>query len=135
MLNPDHLRPMHPDQPTILIAEDDVMVQNVARITLEQDGYFVLTADNGADALLLSRAYSAPIHVLLTDIIMPKMGGVELSKHAAAERPGMQIVFMSGHAFDEEIGPQYPLLQKPFGPKQLSETVRALVPIRNQADA
>jgi two-component system, cell cycle sensor histidine kinase and response regulator CckA len=135
MRNPEHLRPVHANQPTILIAEDDVMVQNVARITLEQEGCFVLTADNGEDALLLSRTYPGRIDILLTDVIMPKMGGAELSKHAAAERPAMRIVFMSGYPFDEEIGPEHLLLQKPFGPKQLSDTIRALVPLRDQAEA
>ncbi len=109
------------------------MVQNVARITLEHDGYFVLTADDGENALLLSRQYPGPIHVLLTDIVMPRMNGVELSRHISAERPGTEIVYMSGYPFDERVNPNYPLLQKPFGPKQLTETIKNLMPFRRSS--
>lgn len=59
MENPERLRPDRPDQSVILAAEDDVLVLNIVRITLERDGYFVLTAENGEEALMLSRNYTA----------------------------------------------------------------------------
>ena len=80
MQNPEHLRPADPDQPVVLLAEDDVMVLNIARITLERDGCFLLTAENGEEALYLSRRFPGEIHLLLTDVTMPKIGGMELSK-------------------------------------------------------
>src|SRR5438093_11221235 len=74
--NPEHLRQNHPDQPVILIADDEVMIQNIVRVTLEQEGYFVLTAENGEAALVMSRQYPGRIHLLLTDVGMPNMSGV-----------------------------------------------------------
>src|SRR4051794_8375346 len=112
MKNPDHLRPDRPDQPVILIADDDVMILNIVRITLERDGYFVLTAENGEAALMLSRSYSGEIHLLLSDVCMPKMSGIQLSKRITQERPGICVLLMSG-SFEEE-NPGFPLLRKPF---------------------
>jgi len=59
---------------------------------------------------------------------MPKMGGVELSKLLLAERPTVCIILMSGHIFAQDIDPEFPILQKPFSPKQLKDTFTALVP-------
>ena len=67
MKNPENLKPAHADQTVVLIAEDEIFVSNVARIILEQDGYFILTASDDEDALLISRQYPGPIHVLLSD--------------------------------------------------------------------
>jgi two-component system, cell cycle sensor histidine kinase and response regulator CckA len=131
MQNPEHLRPSEPDQPVILVAEDEILVQNIARITLEQEGYFVLTAPNGEVALYLSRQYPGQIDLLLTDVVMPQMSGVELSERISKERPGIQIVLMSGNSFAENINPKFPFLQKPFGPKELRETIKGLIPVRN----
>src|SRR4051812_2285155 len=63
MLNLENLRPIHPDQPVILIAEDETMIQNIIRVRLEKDGYFVQTAENGEVALLLSQQYSGHVHL------------------------------------------------------------------------
>ena len=124
MQNPEHLLPDDPDQPVVLIAEDEPMIQNIARITLEREGYFVLTAGNGEVALRLSQQYPGKIHLLLADIVMPKMSGVELSNRILTERPGIRIVLMSGHTFAEKIDPTFPFLQKPFDLKDLKDTVR-----------
>jgi two-component system cell cycle sensor histidine kinase/response regulator CckA len=78
MQNPESLRPDCAERTLILIAEDDVIVQNIARMALESAGYFILTADNGEDALFLSRKYLGPIHLLLSDVRMPKMDGITL---------------------------------------------------------
>ena len=75
MRNPEHLQPFHADQAVILLAEDEVVVQNVARIILEREGYFLLTAHDGQEALEISRHYPGPIHLLLTDVLMPRMDG------------------------------------------------------------
>jgi len=127
MKNPDHPRPDRPDQPVILIADDDVMILNIVRITLERDGYFVLTAENGEAALMLSRSYSGEIHLLLSDVCMPKMSGIQLSKRMTQERPGICVLLMSG-SFEEE-NPGFPLLRKPFGMNRMSETVKGLLPL------
>jgi two-component system cell cycle sensor histidine kinase/response regulator CckA len=132
MVNPEHLRPADPSQPVLLLVEDDVMVLNITRITLELEGFFVLTAENGEDALFLSRKYPDEIHVLVTDVVMPKMSGVELSRHISAERPTTRIVVMSGNTFEEEISSTWAFIPKPFGLKQLRETVSGLVPVSRQ---
>ena len=72
----------------ILLAEDDQLVRNVVRTTLTRAGYIVLDATDGAHALEVSRGYDGLIHVLLTDVIMPHMDGLELSHHIIRERPG-----------------------------------------------
>src|SRR5690348_2627547 len=96
MQDPNNLRSVHPDQSVILIAEDEVLVQNIVRITLESTGYFTLTAENGEDALLLSRKYPGTIQLLLSDVRMPKMSGIELKKYIEIERPATKVLLMSG---------------------------------------
>jgi len=131
MQNPEHLRPADPDQPVVLLAEDDVMILNIARITLERDGYFLLTAENGEEALYLSRRFPGEIHLLLTDVTMPKIGGMELSKRVSTERPTTRILMMSGATSSADLDPKYPFLPKPFNPAKLSDWVRGLLPVRH----
>ena len=97
MQDPEHLRPARPDQTVILIVDDDVMVRNVARITLEADGYFTLTAHDGEEALHISREFPGTIHAVLSDVKMPKMDGLELRDWILKERPGVAILLMSGY--------------------------------------
>ena len=125
MKKPVNPGPNHPDQSVILVAEDDVMISNIVRITLQQDGYVVLTAENGEEAIRLSRAFSGEIHVLLTDVCMPKMSGIKAAKRIKAERPGICVLLMSG-SFDEE-NPGYPCLRKPFGAAEVSKAVKGIL--------
>ena len=120
-----HLRPDRSDQCVILVAEDDVLVLNVARITLERVGCFVLTAENGHEALFLSRQYSGRIHLLLSDIQMPRLDGIELARQIQKERPGTHILLMSGYS--HERNPGFGFMRKPFTPSQLSDTIRGLL--------
>ena len=126
MKEPEKLRPDDPNQAVVLIAEDDVMVLNLVRITLERDGYFILTAENGEEAVLVSRNYAGEIHILLTDVCMPRMTGLQAAKRIRAERPGICVLVMSG-TFDEE-NPGYPCVRKPFSSTQLSKTIQGLLP-------
>jgi CheY-like chemotaxis protein len=126
MKNPENLRPDRPDQSVILVAEDDAIILNVVRVTLERDGYVVLTAENGEAALRLSRGYQGEIHLLLTDVCMPRMSGIEAAKRITTERPDICVLLMSG-TFDEP-NPGFPTLRKPFGISKLSETVKGLLP-------
>src|ERR1700687_2217614 len=96
MRNTENLRPVHADQTVVLIAEDEVLIRNFARIALEKEGYFVLSACDGEEALIISRAYAGLIHMLLSDIKMPGMDGLELREQILVERPGIKIMLMSG---------------------------------------
>ena len=123
MRNPDNLRPTHPDQTVILLVEDEVIVQNVARIVLEREGYFVLAAGDGEEALVISRQYSGPIHLCLTDVKMPRMDGLQLRQHMIRERPNTSVLLMSGQVGAQDIDAT-PLLPEPFVPATLREAVR-----------
>jgi two-component system, cell cycle sensor histidine kinase and response regulator CckA len=104
----------------ILIAEDEPIVRNVVRAIIQAAGYSFLVAANGEEALALSRAYPGDIHLLITDIKMPKMNGAQLAKALSAERPGIRIMAMSGAASDEilKANLKVPFLRKPFLPKE-----------------
>jgi len=84
---PEHLRPTQTDQTVVLIAEDDVLIRNVARLVLESEGYFILTAQNGDEALTISRLYPGTIHALLSDVVMPKLDGLKLREMVLKEPP------------------------------------------------
>jgi DNA-binding NtrC family response regulator len=127
MNNPENLRPSDPSQNDILVAEDDVLVRNVARIVLESQGYFILTSDNGEEALWISRQYPGTIHALLSDVKMPKVDGLELRQTIMRERPGIKVLLMSGQI--EQLPEQIPFLRKPFGPTVLKERIRQLLAV------
>jgi two-component system, cell cycle sensor histidine kinase and response regulator CckA len=123
MKYPENLKPAHVDQTVILIAEDEVLVANVARIVLEIEGYFILTASDGEDALFISRQYPGPIHLLLSDVKMPRLNGLELTKHIMKERSDIKILLMTGDT--EPVG-KLPVLRKPFLPHELRAKVRQM---------
>jgi CheY-like chemotaxis protein len=96
---------------------------------LRREGYNVLPAGNGADALDLEAQHEGPIHLLVTDLRMPGMSGRELAEHLATRRPGLRRLYVSGHADDEVrewlvSEPATPFLQKPFTPSAFAATVR-----------
>ena len=124
MRNAEHLRPFRPDQPVILVAEDEVVVQNVVRITLEGAGYFVLTAHDGQEALELSRQYRERIHLLVTDVLMPRMDGYQLCEQFLQERPDTAVLLMSR---SHHPGSTVPYLAKPFTPCALRAAVRRII--------
>jgi PAS domain S-box-containing protein len=117
---------------TVLVVEDETDVRSLARRVLELSGYTVLEAGNGREALALARHRGTPVPLLLTDVVMPEMGGTELARELLCVWPELKVLFMSGHA-DGMLGqyfranPAVPLLHKPFTPAQLAATVRALL--------
>jgi PAS domain S-box-containing protein len=114
---------------TILLAEDEAGVRKYTREILERYGYIVVEASNGAEALSTARSHPGPIHMLLTDIIMPTMGGVELAEKFHAEFPSVPVLFMSGYA--DQIMRHWNALtayiQKPFTLSDLLTQVRDLL--------
>lgn len=113
---------------TILLVEDEETVRNLAREILETNGYRVLTAANGAEALQLSDEFDGEIHLLLTDIVMPLMSGAKLAEKLAEKRPPTRILFMSGYTGDfirqsDATGREIDFIGKPFTPAELANKV------------
>ncbi len=108
----------------ILIVEDEVMIRNLVQRILMAEGFEVLTAADGQEALEVLRAFPNLIHMLLTDVRMPKVNGFTLAKQVHLESPQTKIVFMCGDwDFPGETLPVNVIL-KPFHPKDLIEGVR-----------
>jgi len=114
---------------TILVVEDDPAVRALVEEILGSKGYKVLVAEDGHKALLTAEQYRGPIHLLLTDVVLPKMGGKEIASRLGALRPGIKVLFMSGYTGHSSIehgtlDAGVDFLPKPFGPKVLFERVR-----------
>lgn len=117
---------------TVLIAEDSEAVRRVAKEVLERHGYSVLEAPNGKAALELATWHSAPIQLLLTDVVMPEMSGRELADRLTELRHDVRVLYFSGYTDDAivrhgvlEAGIAY--LEKPFTPDQLARKVREVL--------
>jgi PAS domain S-box-containing protein len=117
---------------TILLVEDQEAVRTVVETILRRRGYQVLSAHSGGDALLLSEQYPDTIHLLLTDVIMPRMNGRELATRLHAQRPGMRIVYMSGYTdnaivHDGILERDVDFIQKPIRPQKLLQRIRQVL--------
>jgi signal transduction histidine kinase len=117
---------------TVLVVEDEDIVRELVCEVLEDQGYNVLCARDGIEALVLAEEFDGPIHILVTDVIMPNMNGHELAGKLSGLRPDMKILYVSGYS-DTDIGdhgvldPRYELLQKPFTPQTLARKVRDVI--------
>jgi signal transduction histidine kinase len=117
---------------TILIVEDEAAVRRMAARALAGQGYTILEAENGAEALELLARTTGPVDLVLTDVVMPRLNGRELGERLAAERPELPVLFMSGYTDDDIVRrgmlhPDSPFLQKPFMPADLSRKVREVL--------
>ncbi len=115
---------------TILLVEDEAALRNVCRVYLESKGYTVLKASNAKEAMRICQSHDRPIHVLITDIVMPGLGGLELAKSALELRPALSVVLVSGYTdrpLDREAIGFGKFLQKPFSFDALDRTVRSLL--------
>ena len=117
---------------TILLVEDDEAVRAVARRALERTGYRVIVAQDTADALRLPEHTHEPVHLLLTDVVMPSMSGVELATRLLAHWPHLKVVYMSGYTDGSIVshgvsqrGASF--LQKPFTSEQLGLKLRSVL--------
>jgi PAS domain S-box-containing protein len=117
---------------TVLLVEDEDVVRNLVREILDGNGYTVLEARNGAEALELGRRYTSPIHLLVTDVVMPKMSGRELAERLVTIHRETRVLYMSGYT-DGAIGqhgvldPHTELLHKPFTFDALAQKVRKVL--------
>jgi len=117
---------------TILLVEDQEGIRDLVREYLQKNGYSVLHAADGNKALEIAHEYQQPIHLLLTDVVMPNVGGRELAHRLSEQRPQMKVLFMSGypdHATwsSELVDNTAAVLQKPFTLDTLARKVRNLL--------
>jgi len=116
---------------TVLLVEDDLQLRSMVRDILAGKGYTVLESKSPADALLISEKYDRAIQLLLTDVIMPKMNGRDLSIKILAQRPETRVLYMSGYTdnvvIQSNIMDAALLLQKPFTPGSLARKVREVL--------
>jgi len=113
----------------ILCAEDNVAIRCLVRTILRAEGFQVLAAGNGEAALRIARRHRGPVDLLLTDIEMPRMGGLELCRRIRAERPEIKVLVMSGDLDGEgQVALSgLPFLSKPFNPRTLRDQVEAVL--------
>ena len=117
---------------TILLVEDEDMVRELACRILRQCGYTVLEAHHPGEAMLLAERHPEPIHLLITDVVMPTMSGRELAEHLASTRPEMEVLYISGYTDNAIVhhgvlDPGLSFLQKPFMPHALTAKVRQML--------
>jgi two-component system cell cycle sensor histidine kinase/response regulator CckA len=124
---------------TILLVEDEPSVRTLVRDELRKLGYRVLEAKNGVEACLLATQQAGSLHLLLTDVVMPGMGGRELAQHLSVIKPDLRTLFISGYMDDvgimagQEEGTSS-FLQKPFTPEVLARAVRNLLDAGTPSD-
>jgi PAS domain S-box-containing protein len=117
---------------TVLVVEDDEALRTLAREVLTLEGYTVIESGQPADALARMERHEGPIHLLLTDVVMPQMSGIQLAELLRAARPGLKVLFMSGYTDGAMVrrgvlqGGTH-LLNKPFTPDGLTRKVREIL--------
>jgi CheY-like chemotaxis protein len=117
---------------TILLVEDDELVRDLAADILEPNGYRVLPAANGVEALRLCAEHVGKIDLMITDVVMPQMGGRELAERVALMRPDILVLYISGYTDDAVVrhgvlDQEMSFLQKPFTPDSLARKVGDLL--------
>jgi len=117
---------------TILVAEDEDGVRSLTREVLEKYGYTVLEAANGEEALKVAEQHEGHLDLLLSDVVMPRMGGPELAQALLAKRPSVKVLYMSGYTDHPMVrrgvvNAGVAFLQKPFTPTVLVSRVREVL--------
>lgn len=115
------------DHPIILVVDDSFTILEAVRQVLQPAGYRVLSADNGYSALETCRTFEGPIDLLLTDLVMPGMDGLELAGSITASRPYTRVLYMSGEVTPRELRPAKPFLTKPYAPQDLLQKVEEVL--------
>jgi two-component system cell cycle sensor histidine kinase/response regulator CckA len=127
LAEPGH-EPIAPLEGTIVLVEDDAQVRSVIRDILEQAGLRVIEAGDGLEALSACRAHPGQVDLVLSDVVMPKLGGADLARTLATDAPHTKIIYMSGYPNRPLPGGQpqevAPVLQKPFSPVELLDWIR-----------
>jgi DNA-binding NtrC family response regulator len=112
---------------TILLVEDEPAIRGLVRKVLSRYGYDVLEASSVAHALEIAAGHPAPIHLLLSDIVMPELSGPDLAQRVVRQRPDIRVLYMSGFAnrlTSGAVGERVSMIEKPFTPERLGTKVR-----------
>lgn len=117
---------------TILVVEDEAAVRTLVRRILTRAGYTVVVASDGQDAVVQAEAHAGPLHLLLTDVVMPGLGGRAVADRVSELRPGIKVIYMSGYVDDAVVRVGVLLegvnfLQKPFTLDGLTSKVREVL--------
>jgi CheY-like chemotaxis protein len=116
---------------TILLTENHATLRSVAARALRLLGYTVLEAAEGAQAIRVAAAHRGPVHLLITDVIMPHLIGRNLAEELRRTRPELKVIFVSGYTADVltdvELGSRPAFLGKPYSPTQLARQVREIL--------
>jgi two-component system cell cycle sensor histidine kinase/response regulator CckA len=125
----DDGEPLPVGSETVLLVEDDESVREMAAVALARQGYKVLEAASGEEALAVAEEYSGEVHLLLTDVMMPKMNGHDLAERLRREHPAVKVLLCSGYTSDTVmqqgvLDASTPFLPKPFTPRALGTKVR-----------
>ena len=120
----------------MLLVEDEESVRELVRVTLASRGYKVIEAENGECGLRVAEAFKEHIDILITDVVMPGIGGRELAKKLLSLRPGISVLYLSGYTEDAVVapgalGPGTAFLQKPFTLQNLAKKVREVLRSRS----
>jgi len=124
--------PEHSGTETLLIVENEPAIRNLLQMALRKSGYTVLAAESAREALEIVRGHTGPIDLLITDVVMPDINGLELATRLAAIRPATRTLFMSGY-MDDALGEHGVLpshanfIQKPFSPRAIAQRVRDIL--------
>jgi two-component system cell cycle sensor histidine kinase/response regulator CckA len=116
--------PTKPGKATILVVDDEVSLRRLLVRELRSEGYDVVEAGYGLEALAVARSSAEPIDLVLSDIVMPGIIGTELAQRLLAEHPGIRVVLMSAHTLGQSAAPSgtpgdVPLLSKPIGGQKM----------------
>lgn len=122
----------HGGSETLLIVEDDDLLRSFLQKALQSYGYKILVAENGEDALKVGKEHEGPIHLLLTDVVMPKMGGKEIAERLQQLYLQMKVIYISGYtdsaiAHHHVLAPGLNFLEKPFSPEGLVRKVKEVL--------
>jgi CheY-like chemotaxis protein len=112
--------------PIVLLVEDEPAVRGLFAMSLRKDGYFVVEASNGAEALTVVEK-AGRVDLVVTDVVMPVMKGTELAQRLREKFPTLRFIFVSGYVVHDELGPNAELLQKPFLKGDLLKRVVAVL--------
>jgi len=129
---PPEPAPVSGGHETLLVVEDDALVRESLRRALMEKGYTVLAAQDGEQALEVAQQYPSSIALLVTDVVMPKLGGLQLAERIQALRPGLRTLFVSGHTDETalqklDLGAPAQFLAKPYSLDELARCVRELL--------